>query len=255
MKDLVDALQKIGLSEKESLVYINLLKYGSALVGTISRASGLKRPTTYVVLEELRKKGLVIEIPNSRKVLYQAKSPDDFYEQERRKFSAFEQNIPKLRSLHEDRRDLKTLYFEGVDGLKDAIFYKISLLKDSSIIGFYGSAAGLDKKIIELNKEFDNACRQNNITFSGYTVSDKSTKDILNELSQGLVNPISKQVYSSETSIEISDLFIRITDGHAKIAVIIENPRLAKTFKNIFKLASIGIEVEQNKIASKEKKS
>lgn len=247
MQNLIDSLTKTGLSEKESLTYLTLLKYGSATVGTISRNSGIKRPTTYVILDELRKKGMVIEIPNSKKTSYQAKSPDEFYDQQLNKFESFEKTLPQLRSIFSDRKDIKTLYFEGFEGLKEAFFYKINMLKDSEVVGFYASAEGVDKKVIELTKQFGDACDENNIRLTGYTTEDESTKEIVNNLKQSFVSHVSTEIYSSESSIEISNIFIRIMDFHSNVAIIIENPNLAKTFKNIFKLASIGIEVEQNK--------
>lgn len=246
MQNLIDSLTKIGLSEKESLTYLTLLKYGSATVGTISRNSGIKRPTTYVILDELRKKGMVIEIPNSKKTSYQAKSPDEFYDHQLNKFETFEKTLPQLRSIFSDRKDIKTLYFEGFEGLKEALNYKIKNLHNTEIFGFWSTAENLDKKVVELTYEWNKYLNKNNIKLAGFTPDDKSTQEYKDQFSS-LLNYLPEKIYSSETSIDVTESFIRIIDLKEQTAVIIENPRLAKTFKNIFKLASIGIEVEQNK--------
>lgn len=247
MQNVTEKLKNIGLSEKEALVYTTLLKYGSATVSTISRNANIKRPTTYVVLDELRKKGLVIEVPNKKKIIYHAKSPDDFYEQQLNKFKDFESIIPQLKSIHSDRKEINTLYFEGFNGLKEALFYKLGdLSENSENFGFWSSAEGVDKKVIDLTYDWNKELIKKNIKLTGYTTSDKET-DVYKDKFKSDVKFLPKDVYESETSIDITDLFIRIIDLHDQSAVIIENPRLAKTFKTIFEFASSEIE---NKIKS-----
>ena len=51
--DLVKALKNIGLNEKEARIYISLLQIGKTTAYQVSRHSGLKKPTVYVILEEL----------------------------------------------------------------------------------------------------------------------------------------------------------------------------------------------------------
>ncbi len=52
-------LSALGLSQKEATVYVALLELGTASVQAIARRADLVRPTTYVILEALTKKGLV----------------------------------------------------------------------------------------------------------------------------------------------------------------------------------------------------
>ena len=73
------ALQDMGLSEKESQVYVALLELGKANVARIAQQSNIKRPTVYVLLEDLRKKGLVLKVPHIKNALYIAQDPDFFF--------------------------------------------------------------------------------------------------------------------------------------------------------------------------------
>lgn len=52
-------LKQFGLSDKETSVYLAMLEIGPAVVSDIAKQSGLKRPTVYVILDELGKRGLV----------------------------------------------------------------------------------------------------------------------------------------------------------------------------------------------------
>ena len=54
--ELKEALQTIGLNEKECAVYLALLQLGRASAYSVAQKSGLKKPTTYVILDELIEK-------------------------------------------------------------------------------------------------------------------------------------------------------------------------------------------------------
>ena len=61
-------LKKLGLTEKEAKLYINALELGSFSVMGIAHKSGIKRPTCYLILDELVKKGLVSIIPQRQEI-------------------------------------------------------------------------------------------------------------------------------------------------------------------------------------------
>src|SRR5437016_12309258 len=54
-----DALQRIGLSRYEALVFVNLARAGATTAGDIARASGVNRVQTYRALEGLEARGPV----------------------------------------------------------------------------------------------------------------------------------------------------------------------------------------------------
>ena len=62
-------LEILGLSDKEARVYLALLELGTASAQTVSTKSYIKKPTTYLALEELRKKGLLTKLPKAKRVL------------------------------------------------------------------------------------------------------------------------------------------------------------------------------------------
>lgn len=74
--EIVDVLKTAGLDEKEAQVYLGLLELGTASVQLIASKAGLKRPTTYLILDSLQAKGMVSIIPRAKKALYTAESPE-----------------------------------------------------------------------------------------------------------------------------------------------------------------------------------
>jgi sugar-specific transcriptional regulator TrmB len=65
-----EAIQSLGFGDKEARVYLALLEMGIGSAISVSVRAKIKRPTAYVILDELIQKGAVIVIPRSKKKLY-----------------------------------------------------------------------------------------------------------------------------------------------------------------------------------------
>ena len=72
---LVKLLSDSGLPGKEALVYVSLLENGKATATKISKQTGLKRPTTYIILESLSKKGYASQVPGKKVSMYMPGDP------------------------------------------------------------------------------------------------------------------------------------------------------------------------------------
>ncbi len=69
-------LISIGLSEKEIKVYLSTLKIQPARASEIALLAEITRPTAYDLLENLKKKGLVIEEDTGKIKTFSAKPPE-----------------------------------------------------------------------------------------------------------------------------------------------------------------------------------
>ncbi len=92
-------LELLGLSSKEARLYVSALPLGSFTVAEVSSASGLKRPTCYIILDELTKRGLVSIIPRAKKRLYKIESPEAFIRQAKHVLQYAEKVVPSLSTL------------------------------------------------------------------------------------------------------------------------------------------------------------
>lgn len=70
-----EALEAVGLSDKETEVYLANLELGESLVQAIAKKSGLNRTSCYDVLRSLEHKGFVSYVIKSGKKYYQATHP------------------------------------------------------------------------------------------------------------------------------------------------------------------------------------
>lgn len=240
MDKLLESLSYIGLSEKESLTYLALLRLGEATVQEIAYESGIKRPNTYLILDDLRQKGLVIKLPNAKKAIYSAKTPDELYEKTLERMRDFQRSLPALRSISPSDKTIKTLCFDGVNGIEEAMKYRIHDLQGSVDEGFFAKNDGsISKNVLEVFDRWNTHRERYGIFIGGVTPDHPSTRSYTErfpKLCKDVVfAPLSS--YDSDVSIELTKEFIRIVDAHDLKAIIIENSRISDALSQIFKLA------------------
>lgn len=122
-------LQEIGLNEKESAIYLALLQVDSASVVSLADKTKIKRPTVYVVLETLAKKGLVSEVEIGNKTHYAAESPERLETFVERQKIVLEEHakrlhdiIPQLKSVEREGGERPIVkYFEGKEGIVSSL--------------------------------------------------------------------------------------------------------------------------------------
>jgi sugar-specific transcriptional regulator TrmB len=68
-------LRRLGFDDKEAKVYMASLELGPSPVQKIAERASVPRATTYLVLDELRKKGLVTTFDRGKKTFFVAESP------------------------------------------------------------------------------------------------------------------------------------------------------------------------------------
>lgn len=125
MANLEVEIKKLGLSDKEAKIYLALLELGQALVAEIATRSGVNRATTYVILEELKRKGLISTFLKGKKTYFAAESPERFsslFETEKSRleenFSDLKKIFPDLEKIYESRGEQpKVRFFEGKEGI------------------------------------------------------------------------------------------------------------------------------------------
>ena len=121
----VEELKEFGLSEKEAKVYLALLELEVATVQEIAKAAEVNRSSAYVVLESLKKRGLV-SVSGGKKVQKYVVAPPDrlvrMAEQRAKKHADIKSRIgnilPDLKSLYKGTKQKpRVQVFEGVENI------------------------------------------------------------------------------------------------------------------------------------------
>lgn len=103
-------LRDIGLSEKESVIYLTVMEQGKITPADLARLTGINRTTVYAVAKELQKKGMISEEHGTTTYLV-ANPPDELHtlltrerEQLRRKEHLVKSAITELEPLMKGMR-------------------------------------------------------------------------------------------------------------------------------------------------------
>jgi len=119
MEEFEALLREMGLSEKESKVYLVLFSIGSSTVNTIAERADLIRTTTYDLLKSLREKGMVSSLVRNKILYFEAADPNKLIEIFDAKKQKLKEALPALRKLRQVVPTGPTLeLYEGIEGIR-----------------------------------------------------------------------------------------------------------------------------------------
>jgi sugar-specific transcriptional regulator TrmB len=235
------AIENLGLSEKEARVYLALLELGRASAFSISLKSTLKRPTTYVILEQLMQKGFALKIPRARKHAFQAVPPEKCFSlaSERLNFTA--DLLPELKALQKETEEKTSIsYFKGVDGFKEAYDRILKNKREITSVAFYAHQENVP---LELRKFWDELGRK----FAGQKIiqkviipHDASVNEFLSQVAVGNnkihLKALLADKFSSDVSIEIYGDMTLLASHKYMQASLIQDADVAQTMAQLFGL-------------------
>ncbi len=99
MENIQEVLKEMGMSEKETIVYLSLLKLGSSTASKISKRAKLNRVTTYSLLESLKNKSFVNYSIRSGVKYFESADPKTFLSSLNEKKENLKSVLPKLKKL------------------------------------------------------------------------------------------------------------------------------------------------------------
>jgi len=117
-----NALKNLGLEEKEIALYLALLELGEAPVLAAAKHAGVKRPTAYVILEALEKKGFVSRFVRAGKTLFSPQHPQKLLTEAELRMKELETAMPQFEALfHKKEGKPRVMMYEGKDRLDLAL--------------------------------------------------------------------------------------------------------------------------------------
>lgn len=234
-------LEYLGLSDKEALVYIELLKSDSLSGIELSRNTGIKKATVYLIIESLVSKSLIREIKVGKRLHFKAESPDQLKVIfDKKKFELESQ----MRNIQEIIFELKSIekkvgtkpsvtYYEGKEAMKESIEEYVGQIGYSQGDDYGIYSYDLFEKIFSKRdiEEIDKKRIDNNVKFKAiYTGGNKF---IPNKPNQELIK-IAQDKFPIESEILIFNDEVKIhTLGKDVFGIAIKNKEFATTMKSL----------------------
>ncbi len=247
--EYIQKLQEIGLSEKEAQAYLALLLLGRGSAATVAERSGLKTPTAYVILKSLMEKGFARRIPRAKKQLFAPETPSIALAAVEGRVQEFRSIVPALDSLtkRNDKHKTRTLFFEGIAGMRKAYQYRLNELKNMDYVAFFASAEDISRELDAVLIEWNEHMAKANVTSRAVvpdhaTLAEWRTMDTQHKRE---VRIVPHHLYSAKSAVEVFPDFVRIVMFGDLQCTIIEDREFAIAFRQIFEIVWTGVSKTQ----------
>lgn len=244
MNNVEQLLENLGLEQKEAKVYLSLIELGPQLPQHIARNTGLKRTTLYQIFPEMVQAGLISEIKQGRRRLFQAVSPDKLFDDYSRRYKKIKENFAELASIYRlQGLKPKLEVYEGIEGLKKVY---LKTLERRSLIRNFVQTSKLNPRILEwLFKEYVPLRVQRGVNIKALVPNEQESSEYLPSGKKFLrttrVVPEKKFPFRIEGMIQENKVFfIAFEKGGPLVGIIIESKQIADTLAALFDLAWVG---------------
>lgn len=246
MNKTIKILTKIGLSEKQAIVYSSLLELGEVSMTEIAQQAKLKRPTVYLVIGELDILGLVSVVTKNKKKIYSAVHPKRISELLTFRKNQYEELLPELLAKYGTNTiKPKVQMLEGLEGLRHAYQEAFTLLKEQKEGLWIGNIELLLNEFPEVLREYDKMLQNlkrykiREIIYGGDKARDWA-KEINSKNKNHIVQYWSDGIFAGATDqLVIGNKTIIFSIKKEIFTLIIESEEIAKTnraqFENMWK--------------------
>jgi len=250
-------LKKVGLNEKEIQVYISLLELGSQPASVIGKKAKINRSTTYLILDNLMKRGFVNQHVRADVKYFSAADPQVIVQTMERDQIHMEETRKELVTMLPEFYSLsnplsikpRVRFYEGEEGVKrameDTLTSKETLLSWDAMDCWLTSSPGLQKFIKEYAKLRAEKHKipvkvlvPDTALARQYLLKDyPSLKDKMDPLMEIKWIPKGVRPFKNEINIYDDKVSIVSLAKNELIGIVIESHEIAQTHRSIFDLA------------------
>lgn len=236
MEKISTALETLGLTDKETRVYLACLELGSATIQELAGKSGVKRTSIYNFLEGMKKKGLISEVKQDTRLLLIPESPEALLERAKKQVSSIETIMPELASIfNRPGSKPKIKFYPGTEGIKKA--YDDILITAEPIVAF----SDYEKMLSSMDEEYmwvwarERAKR--GIKFACIAQRGPKADQIVATAKEQLreIKVIDKINFETEINIYGNKVAL-MSFRQPCVAVIIEDVAIAQTLRSVWQL-------------------
>jgi len=241
-------LKQLDFSEKESLVYLALLKITSGKAGEISKETGLNRTTVYDICDSLLQKGIISKYKKIDGTYFNALDPNNligYLEREKeekvknieKQKNRVSELLPQLISLQNiySKNKPRVQFFEGEKGMREA--YEDTLTSKEIILA-YANVETMKEGLSNFFPEYFKRRVKNKIFIRAIIPRNKASieqsKLDQKEMRSTRFLPEDKMTFSPEINIYNNKMLV--ASWKEKVAFIIESKELVDLQKLTFDL-------------------
>ena len=237
MQKIKETLQKTGLSYKEIAVYLALLQLNTDSVLNIAKKSNVKRPTCYLILEDLLSKGMVSVVKTKGGVIYKTSNPEILLNKLKIRQKEIEEIMPQLKALSNISQDKpKIEVFEDKEGINTV--YQI-IAHEAKEILYWGRISPIYQEYKWILDKTQELFLKKKLKVKDLLSNDPIDIELAKKrVSQGFETKISnKKPFSNDNAIFGNKIAIFSFKQDALFAILIQSKEIADSFRSLYELA------------------
>lgn len=244
IKKLAKQLEFLGLTGKETRVYVASLFLGSSPVQKIAEQAEIKRATTYVILDQLERMGLVSESTEGTKTVFIAESPSSLMRWLEKQENSIKDKKEELKNilpeLEENKRAHvqdapKVRFYKGIEGVVAMHIDSIRKSKPNSVIYGFTNITEINKMLPEHTKESPKDRLKKKISSKLFYWSE-DTEMLSNSKSLRETKRL-KEPPKADISLFEDRATILTYGGENSMGVVIESKQIVGALRQLFELA------------------
>jgi HTH-type transcriptional regulator, sugar sensing transcriptional regulator len=238
-------LEKIGLTEGESKVYLALLRLGTTTIGNIIKEANVSNSKVYDILDRLSKKGLVGTVIINNRRNFEPKDPKrlkEFIELEeekvKQKKKEVDELIPKLQETFKQSESIQEAeILQGVNGIKTFTEMILKKLKKGDMFYILGAPKGATELLGPYFKEWHQKRVRGGIKCKIlYNWDSKDRAEKIGKMSLTEIRFLPKEI-KTPALVDIGMGHVAtILFGERPICFVIKNRSIAESYINYFDL-------------------
>ena len=241
----IQTLKQLGLHEKQARVYLALLELGESPMTAIARHANLKRPTVYLIIDELIVLGLCSELIKGKKKFYTATHPRRLVEMTHFRNRQAEKLLPELVAIQKTADKPKVRMLEGLEGMRTAYEEAFATLNNKEEGLWIGNTGLLQEKFPEVLRLYNKTLsRLHNPKIREIIHGGESSRKWVAEMLKSKPSKNYKVKYVGEKNsfgntdqLIIGNKVMTFVLGKEIFVLIVESKDNADTQRGIFELA------------------
>jgi sugar-specific transcriptional regulator TrmB len=230
--------KSFGLSDKEIAVYLSSLSNTDSSASDIEKNTGIGRTYIYDIAQKLIEKKFLTQINKNKKRVFNAVSPKEILENQKKLVFEFEDNIEELEELQKTSEDKpKIVYYSGKKELAAMHENFISSKIDKEAIAFSDDSFYVKNEGYYQKREIDKRLKEG-VHFraiagmsTAVLASQKKDKEEDRE-----TRIIPKDIFDINTAVGVHGHKTVVINNKKPFGFVVEDEDLANTIKQIFEL-------------------
>lgn len=237
MNRYASLLKKLGLSEKESAIYLDLLEHGESSITDVVDRTRIHRPDAYKFLPLLTERGFVSETLRGKRRFFSAESPEAIRSLLENLENDVDKLLPDLVGMHaraERRPSVK--FMEGRKAVTYVFADIVSTLKTGDTFYRVSSERDVDRANSYLPPDY--RARRDKKELERYVImsagqSEKKAPRMEREI---VTIPPELDEFSDDVSMIVYGNKVAFIDYNTEASIIIENAFIAGFLGKLFRL-------------------